>query len=170
MKLEIELGARTHTVEIPSLDLLKSRQNLECRIDGKTIGVDAAEISPGIYSILIDGRSIEVRAEKFGEGLRIAVDGKEFSAGVMDPRKWQRNHRAASAHEGRQNVVAPMTGRVVRVLAKVGDSIQAGQGLVVVEAMKMQNEVRSPKAGRVDRLAVSEGQAVNAGDTIAVIV
>ena len=169
MKLEIELGAHTHSMVLPSLDPSKNRQNLECMIDGEVVAADAARISAGTYLILTNGHSIEVHLEKFGDGLRIAVGGNEFVASVRDPRKWQRNHRAASASEGRQNIVAPMPGRIVRVLVKVGDAVQAGQGIAVVEAMKMQNEVRSPKAGKVDRLAVSEGQTVNAGDTIAVI-
>jgi biotin carboxyl carrier protein len=169
MKLEIELGAHTHSVELPRPDFSSGRQNLDCTIDGKVVAADAAEIGYGIYSILIDGRSVEVHIEKVRDSMRISVGGRDYVATVRDPRKWQRNHRAASASEGRQSIAAPMPGRVVRVLVKAGESVQAGQGIAVVEAMKMQNEVRSPKGGKVDRLAVSEGQTVNAGDTIAVI-
>jgi len=169
MKLEITLGTQAHSIEIPRLDPTSSRQNLECIIDGKIVAADAAEIGPGLYSILLNGRSIEVHIGKFGEGLRVTIGGKEYSATVRDPRKWQRNHTGGSTAEGRQNLLAPMPGRVVRVLAKVGDVVQAGQGIVVVEAMKMQNEVRSARDGKLDRLLVSVGQAVNAGDTIAVI-
>ena len=71
--------------------------------------------------------------------------------------------------EGRQKVIAPMPGKVIRILVRVGDSVTVGQGLVVVEAMKMQNEIRSPKSGAVERLSVIEGQTVNAGEAIAVI-
>jgi biotin carboxyl carrier protein len=164
MKLEIELGGIAHTTE-----LTWSEGKLRATIDGKTIDADAVEISRGIYSIVIGGRSREVRVERFGTGLRITSGGSEYSAQVRDPRKWERNRGAAISAQGRQNVVAPMPGRVVRVLVTAGDHVDAGQGLVVVEAMKMQNEVRSPKAGAVERLLVKEGQAVNPGDTIAVI-
>lgn len=165
MKLEIELGAHTHMIDIPRID-----RNLQCTIDGNAVEADAVEIAPGIYSILIAGQSFEVRVEKFGSGLRIAAGSAEYSAQVRDPRKWQKIRSAAASSEGRQNVIASMPGRVVRVLVKAGDTVSAGQGIVVVEAMKMQNEVRSPKAGSIERLLVCEGQAINAGDIIAVIV
>lgn len=164
MKLVIELGATAHTVEIKRVE-----RNLVFAIDGNSVEADATEITPGIYSILIGGRSLEARLERFGSELRIAVGQNEFTARVRDPRKWQRNHHGAAASEARQNVLAPMPGRIVRVLVRIGDAVEAGMGIVVVEAMKMQNEVRSPKAGVVERLLVKEGQTLNAGETIAVI-
>jgi biotin carboxyl carrier protein len=63
--------------------------------------------------------------------------------------------------------MSPMPGKVIRLLVNVGDEVEAGQGLVVVEAMKMQNEIRSPKKGKVERVLVSEGQNVNAGEALA---
>jgi biotin carboxyl carrier protein len=71
--------------------------------------------------------------------------------------------------QGRQQIVAPMPGKVVRVLVSAGDEVAAGQGLLVVEAMKMQNEIRSPKQGKVERFEVQEGQAVNAGEVLCVV-
>jgi len=164
MKLEIELSGTTHQAEI-----LGAGRLLACVIDGRRLQADALEIARGIYSILIEGRSFEARVETFGDELRITIGAERFAARVSDPRKWRRNHTAASALDHKQNVVAPMPGRVVRVLAGSGDEVDAGQGIVVVEAMKMQNEVRSPKAGKVERLLVKEGQTVNAGDVIAVV-
>ena len=69
--------------------------------------------------------------------------------------------------EGRQPIVAPMPGKVIRLLVSAGDEVEAGQGLVVVEAMKMQNEIRSPKRGKVERVVATEGQNVNAGEVLA---
>ena len=71
--------------------------------------------------------------------------------------------------EGAQNVLAPMPGKVVRLLVNAGDTVDAGQGLVVVEAMKMQNEIKSPKKGIVKKVGVKEGAAVNAGDLLATV-
>jgi biotin carboxyl carrier protein len=71
--------------------------------------------------------------------------------------------------EGRQQIVAPMPGKIVRVLVKAGDRVEAGQGLLVVEAMKMQNEIRSPKSGTVERVLAEESQAVNAGEVLCVV-
>ena len=95
--------------------------------------------------------------------------GLEFLAEIIDPRSWRgRRHRGTEA-EGRQQIAAPMPGKVVRLLAKAGDAVEAGQGLLVVEAMKMQNEIRSPKSGTVERVLVTEGQAVNAGEVLCVV-
>lgn len=164
MKLEIELDASPHTVEI-----FPSGQSSQFAIDGTSFDLDALEIAPGMYSILIGGRSFEARVEPFGSALRVMVGNAEFTTRVRDPRKWQRNHRAAAASEQRQHVTAPMSGRVVRVLVRSGEPVKAGQGIIVVEAMKMQNEIRSPKTGNVERLLVAEGQPVSAGDTVAVV-
>jgi len=164
MKLQVELGGGSHTIEIG-----RFQARLAFAIDGAAVAADAVEVAPGIYSILIANQSYEVRVEPFAGNLRIAVGEREFAASVRDPRKRGRNRAGSASSEGRQTITAPMPGRVVRVLVASGDEVAAGQGIVVVEAMKMQNEVRSPKQGKVEHLVVSEGQAINAGDTIAVI-
>jgi biotin carboxyl carrier protein len=164
MKLQVELGGRSHTIEIG-----RFQARLAFAIDGAAVAAEAVEVAPGIYSILIANQSYEVRVEPFAGDLRIAVGEREFAASVRDPRKRGRNRAGSASSEGRQTITAPMPGRVVRVLVASGDEVTAGQGIVVVEAMKMQNEVRSPKQGKVEHLVVSEGQAINAGDTIAVI-
>ena len=91
----------------------------------------------------------------------------EFSAEIVDPRTWRGRKQGALQAEGRQQIVAPMPGKVIRVLVAAGDNVEAGQGLLVVEAMKMQNEIKSPKNGKVERLLAKEGQSVNAGDVLA---
>lgn len=118
---------------------------------------------------MIRGRSIEVHVEARGQALWITSGGREFIATVTDPRRYRKGAGSILA-EGRQQVTAPMPGKVIRVLVKAGDQVAAGQGIVVVEAMKMQNEVKSPKAGTVEKLLVAEGQPVNAGDALAVVV
>lgn len=164
MKLEIDIAGAAHTVE-----LSHDGSGLSCAIDDAPVNGNAIEVAPGIYSILIDGRSFEVRLEQFAGDLRASVGSAEYALRVRDPRKWERNRGAAVSFQGRHHVAAPMPGRVVRVLAEPGAVVTVGQGIVVVEAMKMQNEVRSPKDGRVERILVKEGQTVNAGDTIAVV-
>ena len=139
-------------------------------IDDRAIEADAAEVTPGVYSILIEGTSLEARVEPQGAGLRVIVAGREYTVAVRDPRQWRRHRGAALEAGGRQRVTAPMPGKIVRVLVKAGETVEAGQGILVVEAMKMQNEVRSPKSGTVERLLVSENQAVGAGDVLAVVV
>jgi biotin carboxyl carrier protein len=166
MKLSVQVGARTRTVEMSSAD---SGNDLRGTLDGVPFAADALEVSPGTFSILMEGRAFEVRVESQGGKLRIQVADAEFLAEVRDPRQWSPHGESAANAEGRQQVIAPMPGKVVRVLVKPGDPVDAGQGILVVEAMKMQNEIRAPKRGTVERLVVQEGQTVNSGDILAII-
>jgi biotin carboxyl carrier protein len=166
MKLQIQIGGTARDLEVIREG---ASRRVRWRLDGKPLEADAVEVARGVYSILIAGHSLEVRVEESGLGLRVHAGGEEFRAEVIDPRQWRRQRGNAAEAEGRQQVVASMPGKVVRVLVKTGDAVEAGQGLVVVEAMKMQNEIRSPKTGKVERLRVSEGQAVNAGEVLVVI-
>ena len=119
----------------------------------------------GVWSILIEGRSYTATLLAGGE---ISINGRVFRVEVFDPRS-SRGRRSAAGSEGRQTVAAPMPGRVIRVLVEAGQDVDAGQGLIVVEAMKMQNEIKSPKAGRVAEVKTVAGATVSAGDILAVI-
>jgi biotin carboxyl carrier protein len=163
VKLEVEIGGRRRKIEIA-----RAGERLNCWIDGRLIEADVAETSPGNYSFLVDGRSLDVRVDGRGQNLRISSGRREFDATVRDPRKYRKGNGSVLA-EGRQQVTAPMPGKVVRVLVKAGEAVAAGQGIVVVEAMKMQNEVKAPKAGKIEKLLVADGQSVNAGDALAVV-
>lgn len=165
MKLEIALDGKAHRVELAQIG-----DRLRCTIDGVPLEADAVRIAPGIFSILMEGESFEARVEPERRGLRLAVADKEWHAEVRDPREWRRNHGGVAEAEGRQQVLAPMPGKIVRVLVHTGDAVDAKQGLFVVEAMKMQNEIRSPKSGTVERVLVMEGQTVNAGEVLSIIV
>ncbi len=137
-------------------------------IDGKTVEPAIAslvEVEPGTYSIIMEGRAYEARVNASGEELAVDVAGRRYLVAVRDPRSYRKKSRAG-AGEGRQNVVSPMPGKVIRVLVSDGDSVEEGQGLVVVEAMKMQNEMKSPKAGRVVQLRAKDGDTVAAGDVL----
>ena len=144
------------------------RARVNAVIDGRTIEADVARILPGVYSILLGGRSLEATVEETAEGLLVRVAGREFQIEITDPRSWRRRGGSIEL-EGRQQVAAPMPGKIVSVLATQGQKIEAGQGLMVIEAMKMQNEIRSPKSGTVERLLAKEGQTVSAGEILAVI-
>jgi biotin carboxyl carrier protein len=125
-------------------------------------------VEPGVYSVLMDGHSYEARVEPADSGVVVFIDGYRFEIEVRDPR---RRSRQSGKREiaGRLTVVAPMPGKIVRLLVAVGDTVAAGQGLLVIEAMKMQNEVKSPKAGVVVALEAREGATAAAGETLAVI-
>jgi biotin carboxyl carrier protein len=168
MKLAIELNGNPRTLELG-----RAGEHPQFSLEGKRLEADALEVAPGIYSVLIAGQSFEVRVEPrtdvSGEALRVVVGGREFSGEVRDPRRWQRHQGAAAEAQGRQQVLAPMPGKIIRLLVQPGDAVEVKQGLIVVEAMKMQNEIRSPKTGTVERLMVTEGQTVNAGEILAII-
>jgi biotin carboxyl carrier protein len=124
---------------------------------------------PGVYSILMDGRSYDARVEETPAGaVVVVIDGFRFEIEVRDPRRWLRKSGAGSG-EGLRSLTAPMPGKVVRVLASAGDPVEAGQGIVVVEAMKMQNEIKAPRAGRVLAIHAREGVTVAAGEVLATI-
>lgn len=163
MKIEIQLDGVKKSVEI-----LTVGDNLQFLIDGRALEADIVEVANGIYSILIAGRSFEVRVEPRGPFLEASVDGRTYEAEIADPRRLKQGRSGIEA-EGRQRVVASMPGKVVRLLVAVGDRVEANTGLLVIEAMKMQNEVRSPKSGQVEKMLIQEGQAVSAGDILAII-
>ena len=135
---------------------------------GPERSADVVAAAPEIYSVLLDGRSYEARVEETSEGLTVFVEGRRFSVEISDPRSWSRK-AAAGRGEGVQTISAPMPGKVVRILVAAGDTVEAGQGLMVVEAMKMQNEMKAPRAGTVLTLAASEGATVVAGETLATL-
>jgi len=164
MKLEVRIGDRTRAV-----DIRHEGTRWLATVDGRPLAADVVELGPGVYSILVEGQSFEVRVQPGDGGLHICAGGREFSVQVVDPRQWRGRRGGVFEIAGRQQVTAPMPGKVVRVLVKTGEHVLANQELVVVEAMKMQNAVRSPKGGKVERLAVVEGQAVNAGDVLVVV-
>jgi biotin carboxyl carrier protein len=165
VNIEITLCGLKRTVEISRVD-----GQLRFALDGSPLEADAIEIAPGIYSILIAGQSFEARVDSSGGALRVNVAGREYAAEISDPRQRKRYRGGAIEAEGRQQVIAPMPGKVIRLLVAEGDVVETGKGLVVIEAMKMQNEVRSPKSGTIERMLVTEGQAVNSGDVLAIVV
>ena len=138
----------------------------EHHVDLADPGAVVEEVETGVYSVLRDGRSYEIVVREAPDGaLDVHVNGNHYVARVSDPRRLSRK-RGGTLLEGRQNVLAPMPGKVVRLLIAVGDEVTAGQGLMVVEAMKMQNEIKSPKAGKIVAIAVAEGVPVNPGQVL----
>jgi biotin carboxyl carrier protein len=178
MKLEIRVRGRTRTVEFAHPGPKASGSGggrWACRVDGRPVEVDVVELAPGVFSLLLDGHAFEVRVEAAEAGLRVQTAGEDFVVELHDPRLRGAgggrggSRRGGLEAEGRQEVSAPMPCKVVRVLVKLGEQVEAGQGLLVVEAMKMQNEIRATRTGKIEKLAVAEGQAVNAGEVLAIV-
>jgi len=166
MKYEIVINGARRSVEFTPLTNGTARVTFT--VDGRLVEADAVRLSRGEYSILLGGKSLEVSAEETSDGFLMRTNGREFRVEIVDPRSWRRKRGAGIELEGRQHLIAPMPGKIVRVLVAAGQQVSAGQGLLVIEAMKMQNEIRSPKSGTVEKLA-REGQTVNAGEILAIV-
>jgi biotin carboxyl carrier protein len=138
-------------------------------VDGRTVEIckeqldGAKEVEPGVFSVLIDGRSFEVRLADEAQ-----VAGRGFRVEVRNPRDAAKGSKSALG-SGRQNITAPMPGKVIRVLVKKGDGVETGDGLVVVEAMKMQNEMKAPRPAHVLEVRVQDGDTVTAGQTLLIL-
>jgi biotin carboxyl carrier protein len=143
---------------------------MECLVDGRAVSVDVRLLEPGVMSLLItsaEAQGRQYRCVLDGDG--VVIDGRRYGFAVEDPRSLQGRRGAGAGTEGPRPVKAPMPGRVVRVLVEAGDEVEEGQGVVVIEAMKMQNELKSPKAGRVIRVGAAVGDTVGSGDVLVVV-
>src|SRR5260370_745101 len=157
MKFEVRIDGRASIVE-----LARDGDHWQISIDDRIVDADAVEIAPGIFSILLNGKSYEVRATPNPTGvLTLQTAHQEFTAEIIDPRAWRGRRHGALEAEGRQQILAPMPGKIIRVLVQTGEKVEAGQGLLVLEAIKMQNEIRSPKTGTDQRLLVNAGHPRN---------
>ena len=163
MKYEVEIDGRAVTVELEERD-----GRLSAKIGERAYEVEVTRPEAGAYLLFHGDQVYEARLwTEAGQRMRISLRDRRFEASVIDRRR--RRLVAEQASEGRQQMTAPMPGKVVRVLLEQGAEVAAGQGVVVVEAMKMQNEIKSPKAGRVIEVRVKQGATVTAGQVLAVV-
>jgi biotin carboxyl carrier protein len=140
-----------------------------CQLDGKAVVVDAVLSRPNVLSLIVGGKAYEVKRELVASELHVWVKGARYAVEVRDPRSYRSRRTAAGGAVGPSKLTAPMPGKVVRVLVKKGEEVQTGQGLIVVEAMKMQNELKAPRKGMVRRILAAPGAAVNPGDLLVII-
>lgn len=165
MKRTVRAGSREADLELSfepgQLRALVSEEGT----GGQQLDWQVSEIEPGLYSILHGLRSIEARVWRNHSHWVVEIDGKVTHVEVDDPRELRKGFRH-HARVGQVDVTAPMPGKVVRLLVAEGDVVEEGQGLVVVEAMKMQNEMKAPKDGKVVALGAKEGTSVAAGEVL----
>jgi biotin carboxyl carrier protein len=142
-------------------------------IDGEPLPVTVCELAPGVLSILFthaDGRvqSFQCIADSRPDDAAVLIDGQRISYWINDPRSLRATFATSSA-TGPRALKSPMPGRIVRVLVRAGDAVEAGQGCVVIEAMKMQNELKAPKSGTISKLTAVVGETVAAGASLLII-
>ncbi len=142
----------------------------EVTIGEKVHVVDAFKLDYGTLNIIVDTESYSVQLDQRATAVEVHLRDSVFSLEILDEKRL-RMRRAAGKFtvEGRQTLQSPMPGKVVKVLRKVGEEVKEGEGVVVVEAMKMENDIKSPKDGKVVEVLVQEGQAVEGGARLAVV-
>jgi biotin carboxyl carrier protein len=167
MKLKAELSG--HEFEL-ILDL--GGKSVIAEIEGRKYQLDVHQSADDNYLIFDGGHVFDCRVNQHHgsrESFDVAVRGNNYSVAIIDPRKIRTNQDYDRHHHGTAEIIALMPGKVVRVLVETGQEIEAGTGIVVVEAMKMQNEMKSPRAGVVRSMNVEAGATVEAGAVLAVI-
>jgi biotin carboxyl carrier protein len=172
MRYIVRISEESYSAELfPDKAAVPARSSRLWRVlvDGGELLLDVAQTDSNTLSLLINGRSFEAKRERVDDGMRISVHGQSYHVSVADPRSLRNRNRAALDEAGPRKLVSSMPGKVVRVLAKEGDHVVAGDGLVVVEAMKMQNEIKSPKTGVLMKILANPGMNVNAGDVLAIV-
>ena len=139
-------------------------------LEGRTFEVESLVLPNGAVSMIVEGKSFSVEFDEKGDEVSVLLRGQLTRFDVADERKLRmREATAGFTVEGKQTVTAPMPGKIVKIFVKVGDAVTEGQGLVVVEAMKMENELKSPKAGKVTEIITKEGATVENGAPLVVV-
>ncbi len=171
MQYEVEIRGRRRQVVVT-----RSGDGFAVSVDGRTRQVDAARIDTHTLSLVVDSmwsNEVSVAADPVSGQLDVHVGSTPIAVTLNGRRRWGRKDQAVGSElgsgSGPQRLVAPMPGKVVRVLVRAGDRVTARQPVVVVEAMKMENELRASREGTVADIHVREGMSVDAGALLLVI-
>lgn len=168
MKLIAELDDEQHDIEI----LRGDDSKLTARVDGRVYQLEASEPEPNVYLFKHDNQIHQIFVspnERSGTSVSVSCAGNDFEIKIYDPKRLRGSGAGSGEAGGASEVKTAMPGKVVRVLAEAGAKIKKGDGVIIVEAMKMQNEMKSPKDGIVREIRFAIGATVNAGDVLAVI-
>jgi biotin carboxyl carrier protein len=161
-----KLGEQSYTVEIEET----GKSVYRVAVDGNEFIVDGKKTGRTNYSLIVDNRSFEVEVDNTDDEYRVLVDGRSYHVTLVDERRVRVGGAQAGLElEGRQRVSVPMPGKVIAVLVSEGDTVEKGQGLVIVEAMKMENEVHSPISGEVKEIKVKPGDTVEGGAVLVIV-
>jgi biotin carboxyl carrier protein len=167
MTYEVTINGQNYRLELKREGDAKSG-GWSCRLDGRPIEIDAVLARPDVLSLRIGNQAYEVKYERVGGETHLGVGTERFRAEIRDPRSL-RGRTGTRDDRGPRKLTAPMPGKVVRILLSAGAEVEAGAGVLVVEAMKMQNEIKSPKKGKIQKILVGEGSAVKPGDVLAIV-
>ncbi len=167
MKLKAIIGDREEEL------LLKLEEGrVSAEIGDRVYNLDVREIEPDSYLFFLNTNVHECRVSARTAAKRtfdVSIHGRSYAVTIVDPKRLRSGQNFDRHHHGAAEILAPMPGKVVRVQLEVGTTVEKGAGVVVVEAMKMQNEMKSPRDGVVVSINVKPGDTVNAGDVLAVV-
>jgi biotin carboxyl carrier protein len=168
MKLRAEIDGESR-----ELKLKRDGVRVFAEVDGRSYEIEVRSSAPGAHLLLVAGRVYECRIDAVDTGgrepIEVHIGSRAFMVNLIDPRRLRGGQSASAQADGTVQLVASMPGKIVRVLVEQGAQVAAGDSIVVVEAMKMQNEMKSPRAGTVTTLHAEAGATVNAGEVLAVI-
>lgn len=162
MIYEVKIAEQSYRVELE-----RTESGWKCRLDGRELPLDVIAGEAGVLSLLLAGKSYAVKQENAGTETKVVVGQERFSVSVQDPRSFRSRRPAGASAQGIKKIIAPMPGKVVRLLVAEGSAVEAGQSVIVIEAMKMQNELKAPKNGVLKKINIAEGAAVEAGQALA---
>ena len=164
MKLKAQLKDVEHEI---SLELADEKATVE--IDGRPYEVEVRELSKGEYLLVHNTNVYRCRLNQRASHFEVTLRGRSHDIAIVDPKRLRSGQAAGKQSHGSAEIISPMPGKVVRILAETGTQVEVGAGIIVIEAMKMQNELKSPKTGTVVSINGEVGQTVNAGEVLAVI-
>ncbi|MBI3089742.1 MAG: biotin/lipoyl-binding protein [Candidatus Tectomicrobia bacterium] len=157
MAYMIQIGEQVHRVEVR-----QGEAGMAVDIDGQRSVIDVVPGAGRVYSLIVDGRSYVIDVQELGEQRQVHVNGLALVVDVIDEQRRRRHGASGGGFEGEQLISSAMPGKVVKILVEVGQQVTKGQGVIVIEAMKMENELKAPRDGEVKQILVQEGQAVEA--------
>lgn len=166
MRLDAQIGDETF-----QLDIRVDGDRVYARIEDREYDLESSEVEPGMYLLKNNGRvyQVSVSGPTPNGAYGVSVKNRDFEVGITDPKRLRGSGSDHSHSGGHAEIRTAMPGKVVRIIADVGQAVEKGSGVIVVEAMKMQNEMKSPIDGVIKEIRVSEGSTVNAGEVLVVI-
>lgn len=161
MKLQAELNQEKHEIEIT-----RDGEKVFAKVDEREYEIEASEVEPSVYLFKHDNHIHQIYVAPNGF---VNVGNNQFEVNLIDPKRLRGSGSGDANADGIAEIKTAMPGKIVRILVEKGAEVISGEGVIVVEAMKMQNEMKSPKDGIVKEIRFNEGDTVNAGDVLAII-
>ena len=167
MKLQAAVAGEKHQIEIT-----RDGDKLFARVDDRNYELEASEPEPNVFLLKHEGKIFQVFVspqKNSGEPNAVRIGSTELEVALSDPKRLRGTGSGSDSIDGAAEIKTAMPGKVVRILKSAGDAVEKGEGIIVVEAMKMQNEMKSPKDGAIKEIRVAEGDTVGAGDILIIV-